>query len=323
MTEIAVKQAITPPPSLRATIPTISPPVEYVVLTALEKDPYKRFSNVKAFAQALEQASQLTHPYQQNLAFSSTGETSIPTVISQLPQPTPPDMLVAPAYQSSQPATPPISSWQNPITLRASDMTEKASPSAPGIFTSSGQSQQNNQNRSRRPIVVGLIVLLMVGLVTAGLVFSPLLSAISGHSATATPTVPNSPPPSTPGVSPTTPAPIVPPNIAGNYTGTAHNTLTDQIAALTLSINQNQGSINGQVTVGPPLKGTGPFMGTIDTNNKIRFLDIVQDTTNPILFLGLLQPDGSLSGSYCSVQLQSTQQCDQTMGRGSWQVTKQ
>jgi hypothetical protein len=57
-------------------------------------------------------------------------------------------------------------------------------------------------------------------------------------------------------------------------------------------------------------EGTGPFMGTIDTNNKIRFL-------------GLLQPDGSLSGSYCSVQLQSTQQCDQTMGRGSWQVTKQ
>jgi serine/threonine protein kinase len=329
MTEIAVKQAIVPPPSLRATIPTISPAVEHVVLTALEKDPYKRFPDVKAFAFALEQASQITQPYQQNLAFSPPGETSIPTVISQPPQPTPPDMVVAPAYQSSQLATSPASPWQNSSTPKVSDMTEKASPSAPSIFTSPGQSQQNNQRRSRRPIVAGLIVLLIVGLVTAGLVFSPLLSAISDHSATATPTptIPATHPTvtttSTLRLSPTSPAPIVYPNIAGSYAGTVHNTLTDQVAAITLSINQNQGSINGQLIIGLPLQGTGTFTGAIDTGNNIRFLDIGQDTTNPILFLGLLQPDGSLSGSYCSVQSQSNQQCDSTMGRGTWNATKQ
>jgi hypothetical protein len=92
---------------------------------------------------------------------------------------------------------------------------------------------------------------------------------------------------------------------------------------MTLSINQNQGSISGLFTVAQPLQGSGPFTGTIGTDNKISFLVMSQDTTNPILFTGLSQPDSSLSGSYCSVQSQSNQQCDQTMGRGSWNVTRQ
>ena len=92
---------------------------------------------------------------------------------------------------------------------------------------------------------------------------------------------------------------------------------------MTLSINQNQGSISGQFTVAQPLLGSGPFTGTIDTGNNIRFLVVSQNTTNPILFTGLLQPDRSLGGTYCSVQSQSNQQCDQTMGRGSWNATRQ
>jgi serine/threonine protein kinase/ABC-type branched-subunit amino acid transport system substrate-binding protein len=45
-----------PPPSLREKIPTIPPQVEQVVLTALEKEPQKRFASVRAFAEALTQA---------------------------------------------------------------------------------------------------------------------------------------------------------------------------------------------------------------------------------------------------------------------------
>src|SRR5262249_37802546 len=41
-------------------IPSISPDVEQVVLTALAKDPKQRFATVQAFVTALEQASQST-----------------------------------------------------------------------------------------------------------------------------------------------------------------------------------------------------------------------------------------------------------------------
>lgn len=47
-----------PPPALRTHLPTISPLVESVVLTALAKDPAQRFVSVQAFATALEQAHQ-------------------------------------------------------------------------------------------------------------------------------------------------------------------------------------------------------------------------------------------------------------------------
>jgi serine/threonine protein kinase len=57
-TEIAIKHSIMPPPSLRQHLPTLSPDVEHVVLTALAKQPENRFISVSAFATALEQASQ-------------------------------------------------------------------------------------------------------------------------------------------------------------------------------------------------------------------------------------------------------------------------
>jgi len=54
--EIASQHLFVSPPFLRERVPTISPDVERVVLTALEKDPQKRFDSVQSFANALEQA---------------------------------------------------------------------------------------------------------------------------------------------------------------------------------------------------------------------------------------------------------------------------
>lgn len=56
-TEIAVKHMMTPVPPLHEKIPSISPDIEQVILTALAKDPTQRFGSVQAFATALEQAS--------------------------------------------------------------------------------------------------------------------------------------------------------------------------------------------------------------------------------------------------------------------------
>lgn len=56
-TEVAVQHAVAPPPPLHEKLPSISQDVEEVVLTALAKDPQRRFESVLAFASALEQAS--------------------------------------------------------------------------------------------------------------------------------------------------------------------------------------------------------------------------------------------------------------------------
>src|SRR6266566_572894 len=55
-TEIAIKHAVVPPPSLREKVSALSPAVEEVVLRALAKDPKERFGSVLAFAEALERA---------------------------------------------------------------------------------------------------------------------------------------------------------------------------------------------------------------------------------------------------------------------------
>jgi len=58
--EVVSQQVSTTPPSLREKDPAISPDVEYVVMTALAKDPLRRFGRIQAFAKALEQAAQST-----------------------------------------------------------------------------------------------------------------------------------------------------------------------------------------------------------------------------------------------------------------------
>jgi serine/threonine protein kinase len=65
LTEIISQQIAVAPPPLRASVPNISPAAEQVILTALEKDPDKRFSSIRAFALALEQANQLDTSSQQ------------------------------------------------------------------------------------------------------------------------------------------------------------------------------------------------------------------------------------------------------------------
>jgi WD40 repeat protein len=90
--EIFAKHLMTPPPSLRERVPTLSPDVEQVVLTALAKDPKQRFGSVHAFATALEQASQSVHIK----VFSFAQES---TVLPSSVQPFPPTVLAAPAPQ--------------------------------------------------------------------------------------------------------------------------------------------------------------------------------------------------------------------------------
>src|SRR6266567_2052341 len=61
-TEIISQQLSVLPRPLREKMPNVAPFVEQVILTALDKNPNKRFASVREFALALEQASQPAPP---------------------------------------------------------------------------------------------------------------------------------------------------------------------------------------------------------------------------------------------------------------------
>ena len=87
-TEMYSQHMLAVPPSLRARIPSISPDVEQVVLTALAKEPEQRFASVSAFANALGQASK---PEQHTISSPSTVLSPQPPAFSNV-------------YSSSQPS---------------------------------------------------------------------------------------------------------------------------------------------------------------------------------------------------------------------------
>jgi len=91
LTELVGQHLSAPPPPLQEKVPTVSPAVEQVVLTALAKDPKQRFASIQVFAMALEQASQSVQSYL----------PAAPTVTSPLSQPPQPKVGIPPARQSS------------------------------------------------------------------------------------------------------------------------------------------------------------------------------------------------------------------------------
>jgi serine/threonine protein kinase len=55
--EVAMHHINTPPPSLRAKVPSISRNTEQVIFKALAKDPAQRFDSIQEFADTLESAA--------------------------------------------------------------------------------------------------------------------------------------------------------------------------------------------------------------------------------------------------------------------------
>jgi hypothetical protein len=86
-------------------------------------------------------------------------------------------------------------------------------------------------------------------------------------------------------------------------------------------LTQNGQQIQGSFGVGQPLKGDGPFTGTVKSNATIQFTvhSSDQSVRAPLFFSGQIQQDGSISGQYCS--LDTTGQCNPDAGGfGSWFV---
>jgi outer membrane protein assembly factor BamB/serine/threonine protein kinase len=145
-TDIAVKHALMPPPSLREKVPALSPQIEQVVFTALAKDPKQRFPTVQAFAVALKQAcedtQQLTHPMSDAALYPSWQSTYIKppsspswqsTALNTLPAAAP---VATPVTPLPTPVTPiPTPTTFPPTPLPTSLPPVDISTAAPGAFS--------------------------------------------------------------------------------------------------------------------------------------------------------------------------------------------
>jgi serine/threonine protein kinase len=181
-TEVALKHIMAEPPPLREKVPTLSPGVERVVLTALAKDPTQRFSTVRAFAQALAQASRggqvlfpvspqisqvstvLSAPVTPILADNSLAAVQTDGLQETLETPTvltdsapAAGSIPAGAQAQTPPAfTPPPRPAYNPVTP----------PVQPPVTTGPATGQDKRRGLSRRAALVGGLAL--AGTVAAG-----------------------------------------------------------------------------------------------------------------------------------------------------------
>jgi serine/threonine protein kinase len=109
LTEIISQQLVVSPPPLRAKMSTVALAVERVVMMALEKDPEKRFANIRAFALALEQASQLETVTFGQASGPTVGDLTIlssnGSVVSQASEEAPVAPVLSPSVQTKSAGT--------------------------------------------------------------------------------------------------------------------------------------------------------------------------------------------------------------------------
>ena len=76
--------------------------------------------------------------------------------------------------------------------------------------------------------------------------------------------------------------------------------------------------ISGYFIVGPALIGSGNFTGQVTADKHIQFLVATGGRILPLFFEGQIQPNGSISGTYCSYE---HNQCNYSGGGyGTWNV---
>ncbi len=143
-TEISAKQTQAAPPPLREKLPAISPMVERVVLTALEKNPHHRFATVRDFARALQLASRLPASIsiplyydpsnlQTSVASSGVPPTTNDTLQSDLPA-EPEEAQELPSSESTPPIPPSSSIIPDTILPTPGTREEQAPLDSPGSF---------------------------------------------------------------------------------------------------------------------------------------------------------------------------------------------
>lgn len=126
-------------------------------------------------------------------------------------------------------------------------------------------------------------------------------------------------------VSTTTPMPPIYPTLTGTGTGIIYDISVNVSTNMSLTgIRQNQGVISSYLALGPNIRGSGPFKGTINTTKHFQFT--VTDTAGNVRlsFEGVMQTATNLSGDYHSCSAIGSllgSRCNQAPGSyGIWSV---
>ena len=196
----------------------------------------------------------------------------------------------------------------------------------------------NRRNRRRVGAWLLLLLALLIGIISAAIFLPALITSRSGptaptpvaktthhpvatttraptSTATARPTATTTPPPT----ATTNPGPAYP-VLENQYNGNIYNTLSGNTTSMALnSVSQNGGTFKGNFQVGSPLIGNGPFTGTLSTSGALQFTVHSSEVAEPLFFTGTIHNDGSMSGTYCS--LNASGKCDNSNGHGSWNVS--
>ncbi len=127
--EVASQHIFVLPPPIHEKLPSVSPAVEEVVMTALAKDPHHRFASVRSFANALEQASKVMS------SFPGMGLLSQPPAVPPSPANPAQSYQPPPASPDNPVSVPPVQPEQ-PVTAQPAhpNYTETA-PAAPPDYT--------------------------------------------------------------------------------------------------------------------------------------------------------------------------------------------
>lgn len=204
------------------------------------------------------------------------------------------------------------------------------------------------QERARRRGILPLLLLALIALALASGVAAAFWLSTTGHKGTQPPTptpvvqhkvtpattptsrpaptqkpaptsVPSPAPTSVPPANPTA-IPSSYPNVAGSHYGSVHNTTANINANMSVSFNQNQGTLGGYVTISSPLQGSGPIIGGfVQKNNSIQFTVQGYGGHAPLMFYGSVQSGGGMGGQYCSID--QTGHCNAASGgQGTWSV---
>jgi serine/threonine protein kinase len=161
MLEVASKHLLQPVPSLREQVPTISPAVEQVVLTALEKDPRRRFPSVGSFIDALERAYQSVPHSAPN---QGKGISQIP--FPRAEQPVSVSSLPEANQLNASPTEPcpPLPRQEPTLPIPVPSPPALSRPSAPGM---SAHPARQGFNRTRVTWIVVVIVAIILGVMAS------------------------------------------------------------------------------------------------------------------------------------------------------------
>ncbi len=299
--------SVDPLEPVKHVVPSIPLAVSQAIERAMAINSNERFASVQEFWQALN-------------AYQAQRETPIP---------------VSP-YATTTPNTP-----RPPIYGPVDRPKVSIVPVPMRNASSTGDSGETTRKRRRLLplILLALAILLFAGTATAvGFLFSSgarqsahTSTPVATHQSraastptakatakpTAKPTTAPTATPAPPRATATTPPAPVYPSVAGVHAGSVTNTNSGQTANMTVSLQQSQSAISGNVTINPPLSGSGPITsGYVTTGNYIQFT-VKPNGLAPLSFTGTVQSGGSMSGRYCSLNSQGN--CDPNAGgQGYW-----